>query len=85
MFESVDNPIFKGGIYLGVFVVLIIIVQAVILIIKSITFKPKRTPSVEDKMQHFLTESQRRDKTGFDQKYRRSPGRQNFVSSKKQN
>lgn len=85
MFQTINNPLVKGGIYLGILVVILIIIQAMILLIKSITFKPKRGLSVEDKMHKFLTDSQRRDKTGFEQKYRRSPGRQNFVSSKKQN
>ncbi|HAL45482.1 MAG: hypothetical protein A2Y12_08730 [Planctomycetes bacterium GWF2_42_9] len=78
-FESIQNPLVKGGLILFALCLFLGLLKVLIFIIKTLFFKPKRQPSVRERFE-LLTDHECRQKTGFEQKYR--PHR-STVSSRK--
>jgi hypothetical protein len=69
MFDTINNPAIKIGIVLGAIVISIWFLSTVFFMIKNAIFKPKRGLSVEQRFD-ILTNGQKREKTGFEKKYK---------------
>jgi hypothetical protein len=68
MFETIDNPILKAGIILGGIVIVLVLLQATIMVVRILMFKPRKKGNINERV-NYLTKCQQRQKQAINQRY----------------